>query len=389
MNRLRSCVGLAAVAALGGSFVVLAGPADAQDVREVEPVFVRSGSAARSVSVGDMNGDGIADLVAPNRGGGVIVMLGQGGGLFDEPIRAARPGQELGDAVVGDFDGDGILDVAVGDFKFDFPELHVLRGLGDGRLDTAVSYPLVTEPGTLTTADLNGDGDEDLLSVSPGTDEVNVLLGDAGVGFAAPVPVAVGAFPRGLDVADLDGDGNLDFAVANRESDTVSLRYGDGTGLFPDGAEVPTRPAPQDVDLSDLEGDGLLDLVVGTNDELAAEAGTLAVLRGSGPAQFTEIRTYETLRFINSVTAADFDEDGFLDFVIGTGNNGAFGFDEQAPGYVSVVGGRPGTAMQIVVSQVGKSASDVVVADLDGDADLDVVSTRGQTYVAILFDPLG
>ncbi len=385
-SRLHKGVGLAAVAGLGASFVVLAGPAQAQDVREVEPVFVRSWSVARSVSVGDMNGDGIVDLIAPNRGGGVAVMLGQGDGLFDQP-RSASPGdnrEELGDSVVGDFDADGILDLAVGNGF----NLLVLRGLGDGRLDTADSYPLAATLETLTVADLNGDGDPDLLAVASDAGAVNVLLGGTGTGFTLPVPVAVGAFPRGLDVADLDGDGNLDFAVANVGSDTVSLRYGDGTGAFPSGAEVPVRSGPVDVELADLEGDGVLDLVVGSLAEPDTDPGFLAVLRGSGPSQFTEIRTYRTLAVINSVTAADLDEDGYLDFVIGSGTNAPLGFGEPAPGYLTVIGGRPGTASQIVVSKVGASAGDVVVADLDGDGDLDVVSTRGLTYVAILFDPL-
>lgn len=382
------CLGLAAVAGLGASFVVLAAPAHAQDVREVEPVLVLANSRPGSVAVGDMDNDGIVDLVTPNRAGKVTIMLGQGAGHFDEPFPAANPpGTNLGDSVVGDFNADGILDVAVGLERG--AELHVLRGLGDGRLITAASYPLATVPGALTMADLNGDGDVDLLSVSPGTDAVNVLLGGAGIGFTAPAPVTVGAFPRGLDVADLNGDGNLDFAVANRESDTVSLRYGDGTGAFPSGAEVPTRPAPEDVELADLEGDGAVDLVVGSNGEPVAENGTLAVLRGSGPAQFTEVRTYETLKFINDVTAADFDADGFLDFVIGTGSSdGLGGNGEFAPGYLTVVGGRPGSATDIVVSHVGSAARDITVADLDGDSDLDVVTTRGLTYVAVVFDPL-
>ncbi|MBA2553539.1 MAG: VCBS repeat-containing protein [Geodermatophilaceae bacterium] len=337
-----------------------------------------------------MNGDGVVDLVAPNRGGGVAVMLGQGDGIFDQPRSAARPGQngeELGDSVVGDFDADGVLDLAVG-FETE-STLLVLRGLGDGHLDTADSYVLAAPLETLTMADLNGDGDQDLLAVASDAGVVDVLLGGTGTGFTAAAPVAVGAFPRGLDVADLDGDGSPDFAVANRGSDTVSLRYGDATGRFPAGAELPTRPVPQDVELTDLGGDGVVDLIVGSNDDPLADNGTLAVLRGSGPAQFTEIRSYETLKFINSVTAADFDEDGYLDFVIGTGNNAPLGFGEPAPGYLTVVGGRPGSATQIVVSHVGSSARDVVVADLDGDADLDVVTARGLTYVAIVFDPLG
>lgn len=387
LGRLREYVRLSVVASLATSFVVLAGPAHAQDVREVPPVLVRAAHNAPSVAAGDMDNDGIVDLLTPKRDGKVDFMRGQGAGRFDLPVVVARAGKVLGDSVVGDFDSDGILDLAVGRSQSDAGSLVLLRGVGDGRFDTAVSIELVAAAGTLTMTDLNGDGDQDLLVVSPGADAVNVLLGAEGIGFTALPPVTVGALPRGLDVADLDGDGDLDFAVANRESNSVSLRYGDGTGLFTVGAEVPTRQAPQDVIVSDVDGDGVVDLAIGSNGEPDADNGTLAVLRGTGPAAFSEIRAHRALKFIDDVSAADFDGDGYLDFVVGTGDRGQFG--EQESGYLSVVGGGPGSRSEIVVSQVGERASDVTIADLDGDTDLDVVSTRGVFFVAILFDPLG
>lgn len=175
----------------------------------------------------------------------------------------------------------------------------VLRGLGGGRLDReVVGYPLGSEPAGITVADVNKDGDPDLLVVNPNDNAVAVLVGGAGTSFTELARVPVGVSPRGLAVADLNGDGNVDFAVANRGSNTVSVRYGDGTG----------------------------------------NGGTMA-----GP---------------------------------------------PAPGYVSVVDGSSQGTGRVVVSKVGDYAGDVSVADLDGTADLDVVTTRGQFVVAAVFDPL-
>ncbi len=379
---------ITAAMGVGVSLVVVAGPASAQGARMIEPVLLPSVFKGQSVAVGDMDNDGIVDLIRPTAGGGVSLMRGLGDGLFGPPgiVAHPAPGGYLTDCVVGDFDGDGILDFAVTRAGPDPSGVVVLRGLGDGRLGMPVTYAGPV-PYKLRTADVNGDGDLDLISVSYGDNVVSVLLGGAGLGFTAAAPVPVGQGPLGLELADVNGDGHLDFAVANQDSNSVSLRYGDGTGGFPSGAEVPTRPAPQDVDLSDLNQDGVMDLIVGSNGPTSQDNATLAVLQGTGPATFSEVRTYEVLPYVQSVTAADFDADGYLDVVVGTGANVPFS-DRSAPGYVTVIGGRPGSTDNIVVAKVGATASDVNVADLDQDGDLDIVTTRGQDFLAAIFDPL-
>ncbi len=376
------------------SLVWMAGPAGASvgvETVELDATLVPSVNKADSVSVVDMDGDGMVDLVVPSRNGGVSLQRGLGGGRFAAPVQVAHPGGGLSDSVVSDFDGDGLLDVAVGQAKYGgFFGVRVLRGIGEGDLeDKGVAYPTPSAVREVRVADLNGDGDPDLLAASPWSDLVNVLLGVPGPGFTMAAPIMVGDLPGGFSVAHINGDGQLDVAVANRGSNTVSLRYGDGAGAFPTGAEVATRPAPQDAEVTDLNGDGLPDLVVGSNADPASEPGSLAVLKGSGPAQFDEIRVYQTAPFIRNVNLADIDNDGHVDAVIGSGNNGAFGTSPSAPGYLTVVSGVPGSTDHVVVAKCGSAAGDVAIADLDGDGDLDVISTRGLFYLAALFDPLG
>ena len=246
----RLWVGLITAAmGVGASLVFGAAPAAAQGARMIEPVLLPSVFKGRSVAVGDMDNDGIVDLIRPTAGGGVSLMRGLGDGLFGPPgiVAHPAPGGYLTDCVVGDFDADGILDFAVTRTTYDPSDVGVvvLRGLGDGRLGAPVSYAVPPYAGPMRTADVNGDGDLDLIVSSYTDDTVRVLLGGAGIGFTAAAPVPVGQGPLGLELADVNGDGNLDFAVANQNSNSVSLRYGDGTGGFPSGAEVPTRPAPR------------------------------------------------------------------------------------------------------------------------------------------------
>ncbi len=82
------------------------------------------------------------------------------------------------------------------------------------------------QPRSLAVADINGDGNLDLVVTNENDNIVSVLLGDGSGGFSAATPVTVGAEPRSIAVADLDGDGDLDLAVANFFDDNVSVLLG-------------------------------------------------------------------------------------------------------------------------------------------------------------------
>lgn len=163
---------LVAVGCLVACVMAMVDPAHAAvggEAVEVDPVLVPSVSKADSVSVADMDDDGIVDLVVPKRSGGVSLQRGLGNGVFAAPVQVAHPGGPLSDLVVGDFDGDGILDVAVGQGSYQaVPGVLVLRGLGEGDLDDkGFAYPAPSLVEQIRATDVNGDGDVDLLAVSP------------------------------------------------------------------------------------------------------------------------------------------------------------------------------------------------------------------------------
>src|SRR5262249_45441628 len=134
---------------------------------------------------------------------------------FLPPIPATA-GKDPGHVAVADFNGDGYLDLAVGNVNGN--DVTVLRGNGHGRFRYAGTYPVDAAPSFVAVGDFNGDGNVDLVvakgfSVSGAT--VSVLLGNGDGTFQAVTNYAVGSDPRAVAVGDFNADGNQDLAVAN------------------------------------------------------------------------------------------------------------------------------------------------------------------------------
>ena len=175
---------------------------------------------------GDFNSDGILDLaysVSPLAGGELIVCLGAGNGTFGNCLVSEMMG--IGSPyslAVGDFNGDGILDI-LGANPPSGPA--ILLGNGDGTF-TYSTFPLVTSGGLpATVADLNGDGFLDIAFSNSTSGKLEVLLGNGDGTFTAKTgqPDFTGAFS--INAADFNGDGKLDLIT----SDGIFLGSGDGT----------------------------------------------------------------------------------------------------------------------------------------------------------------
>jgi hypothetical protein len=190
-----------------------------------------TGSVPFSVAVGDFNGDGKLDLAVANYGSNTIsILLGDGKGNFS---LASSPATGIYPAsiTVGDFNGDGKLDLAVVNVCGSIPDCNgttpgtasVLLGDGTGNFTLASSPVTGVEPESITVGDFNGDGKLDLATANINSNTVSILLGDGTGQFALTSSPTTGNGPRSIAMGDFNGDGNLDLAVANNNSNTVSI----------------------------------------------------------------------------------------------------------------------------------------------------------------------
>jgi hypothetical protein len=221
----------------------------------------------------DFNGDGNLDLAAAGESNGlpVVVLLGYGGGAFT-PVSSSPFGisSPVSSIAVGDFNGDGKLDLVVTEGNLvGVPNVFaVLLGNGDGTFTQAPGSPVQIGSGqnTIAVGDLNGDGKLDVMVANSSDNNVNILLGNGDGTFtqAPGSPIPVGTTPYSLALADFTGNGKLSLAVANYGDNTLTLLLGNGNGTFTQapGSPIPVGKNPASLAVGDFNGSGRLGLAV-------------------------------------------------------------------------------------------------------------------------------
>jgi len=286
-------------------------------------------------ATGDFNGDGKLDLAIGNLTSNTVsILLGNGDGTFG-PKQDFVTGTNPRSIAVGDFNGDGVLDLAIANNVSG--TVSILLGNGDGTFAPKMDSPVGVGPRSVVAGDFNGDGILDLAVANHDSRTVSILLGNGDGTFTAEADLPAGLEPYWITTADFNGDGNLDLAVVNYGSPTydpatVGIFLGKGDGTFGPMRTFAVGWQPLSAAVGDFNGDGRADLAV-TNENYGTEYRTVSILLGVGDGSFSPEMTFSTSSISLSVGTADFNGDAkpdlaVLDGGIMLGNgNGTF----QAP----------------------------------------------------------
>ena len=234
---------------------------------------------------------------------GLSILLGNGDGTFQAALDYVA-GSTPSSVAVGDFNGDGFLDVAV----LNPDAVVVLLGNGDGTFQMPHSYGIPTDAVCVAAGDFNGDGIFDLAVVSnssavPGV--VTIMLGRGDGSFQVTSSFPTGQGSNFVVVADFNGDGKLDIVTSNYatgpfghanppviESD-VWIFLGNGDGTFQEAGAYAIDVGPRSVAVGDSNGDGIPDLAVSSyNSDLYSPSGAVSILLGNGDGTFQAAQNY-------------------------------------------------------------------------------------------------
>ena len=293
---------------------------------------------------------------------------GSGVGNFLAPATNPNPvvGGTPNGVALGDVDGDGDLDFVTANYDPGTVSVRLNNGSGNFTApNTSPTSSVDYEPINVVLGDVDGDGDLDLLTANFGPGTVSVRLNDGSGNFSGTTNVAVGSLPRNVVLGDVDGDGDLDFVTANYGSNNVSVRLNNGSGVFSGTTNVVVGTNPVNVALGDVDGDGDLDFVTSNTG-----SNTVSVRLNNGSGTFTVPATNPEPTVganPNGVALGDVDGDGDLDLLT-TNYNGAS---------VSVrLNNGSGNFSGTATVTVGSQPNAIALGDVDGDGDLDFATTN-------------
>lgn len=319
-------------------------------------------------SIADVNHDGKPDLIVAVDGplstfpfnSYLAVYLGNGDGSFQSPLLSAGPTSTSqpvglsGQMGIGDFDGDGMVDLVVSDGGNH--TMSFFKGDNQGHFSLRNTNTDFNNPGTFYAADLNGDGRLDLVGLCGPCAWVSVYIGNGDGTFQPKANYAGPNNVTNVVVKDMNNDGHPDLVVSGF-FDTVDILLNRGDGTFSNtsaGGSSYAGVNPEVVAVEDFDGDGTLDIAV-------VSWNGLGILRGLGNLTYASVEQYPATNVTLgapqcSPLIGDFDGDGHTDFGIPTSD-----------GIALMYGRGDGTFASADAYDIGYQVAGLAEGDFNGD----------------------
>lgn len=323
------------------------------------------GAQPNHVVAGDFNGDGLTDLAIVNTGDNTVsILISKGDGTFKPQVTYAT-GHAPGAIITGDFNGDGNLDLAI--LNVTDKTVSVLRGTGTGTFLAQTTYATGTNPIALATGDLDEDGIADLVVLNHNDKTVSILLGNGDATFKSQVTYATGNDPRSIAVGDTNLDGHVDVLVANFADNTLSMLFGAGDGTLVASTPMPTGHGPIAVALVDLDDAGYASLVF-----LNSTDNTMTILSRQFGSTTYVTTTYSTGVGPLAMIFEDYNEDRTFDPVV-LSSDGTLDIYPSSGNFDGIYGPTP----FIYSAPIG--ATSLIFGDFNGDGLADIAVAAGTT----------
>ncbi len=317
-----------------------------------------------SLCAADLNGDRETDLAVTSNNS-IQLLINDGDGSFIDAglIQAAWDPHIIRAA---DLDGDGDVDLIGGGEGGEYETYAVIiLNNGDGSFALPVDYmagtPGFGAPTSIAALDFDGDSDIDIAIDCPGVGSIAVLLNYGDGSFSSSEYYSAGEHPTSVQAADLDLDGDVDLVSTNEYFGSISVLPNVGDGTF--GIYDPYYPPggnPVGIALADLDGDGDVD-IVSAHESLSVGSLSIGLNQGNG-----EIGLGSNLPagdVPSSIETGDFDGDGDIDIVTTYASSDSLRF---------FANNGDATFVSTTAFELTGTAQDLTSADLDGDGDLDL-----------------
>lgn len=389
----------------------------------------------RDVAVGDFDGDGKPDLVAPNFSSNTVSVFknfsSTGNIIFSTKVDYPT-GNGPSRVLAADVDGDSKIDIVVTNFNSYtlsiFRNIHTSGSFSSTSFATKVDFAAGTNADGIVFGDVDYDGKSDIVISNQGASSVSVYRNTATSGaittssLAAKVDFTVGTSPMGVVLSDMDGDSKVDIVACNYTTNNLSVLRNTSTsgsvttGSFASKVDFVVGTNPTGIAVGDIDNDGISDVVIGNTSsnnisilrnnppKLAptitavspnkAKPGNDVTITGTGfnltPSQnkvyFGGVKAYVTAASATSLSVTapvgtTFESVSMVDSITGLGASAQYPYMPLFD-TVGIIPGIINTAPKVDFTVT--SPNNGILADIDGDGKLDIIAASGTSSIVVL-----